>query len=199
MFVRIEFSAPNIANKMRHGNFLKQNIYFHSLLFFSSSQNLFFAVIFSFAVCLALCSCLVVGAKDSANENNTKLRAQGRADISKKSPDYKVRADMQSVMQQHLVGPVITNPHHNDKTEMRGNSGSSKEEGKKGRLQTVGSVLGDIIGVLISEVTRFFGSVVSDVAREVTAHGFVSLFKQFADFTGLSLSTVTAPVAPQFG
>lgn len=49
----------------------------------------------------------------------------------------------------------------------------------------MGTMLGDIIGVLVSEVARFFGSVVSDVAREVTAHGFVNLFKQFADLTGL--------------
>lgn len=107
---------------------------------------------------------------------------------------------MTSVLQQHLIGPNISNPGGSNDKELRGTSG--KEE-KKGRLQTVGSVLGDIIGVLVSEVARFFGSVVSDVAREVTAHGFVSLLKQVADFTGISLNGASgaSPVAnaPHFG
>lgn len=57
----------------------------------------------------------------------------------------------------------------------------------KGKLQTVGGVVGEIIAVLVSEVVKLFGNMVSDVAREVTAHGFVSVFKQFTDLTGISL------------
>ncbi|OTF74040.1 hypothetical protein BLA29_011138 [Euroglyphus maynei] len=110
----------------------------------------------------------------------------------------KALVDMHSVYQQHLIGPNVASaitPHETNKNEKRDlwsrfgskeASTSDASSGKKGRLQTVGSVIGDIIGVLVSEIARFFGSVVSDVAREVTAHGFVSLFKQIADITGIS-------------
>lgn len=127
-----------------------------------------------------------------SNDSN-RLRAQSRSDLTKRQSD-KHKADMQTVMQQHLIGPSIVHSNNNDK-ELRDKSGSKEEGGKKGRLQTVGSVLGDIIGVLISEVARFFGSVVSDVAREVTAHGFVSLLKQIADFTGISNGASAASAA----
>jgi len=89
--------------------------------------------------------------------------------------DYKARTDFQNIINQHLLGPVIPSAI----------AVSSKEDRPKGKLQTIGSVLGDIIGVLISEVSRFFGSVISDVAREVTAHGFVNVLRQFAELTGL--------------
>lgn len=144
---------------------------------------------------LALFTCLAQ-AKEKKNDSPAKLKAQSRVENSKKTG----KVDMTSVLQQHLIGPNISNPGGNNDKELRGTSG--KEE-KKGRLQTVGSVLGDIIGVLVSEVARFFGSVVSDVAREVTAHGFVSLLKQVADFTGISLNGASgAPTmanAPHFG
>lgn len=96
---------------------------------------------------------------------------------------------MQSILQQHLIGPSITQmaPPSNDGAKEGFRFGlRSKEDGKKGKLQTFGSAIGDIIGVLISEITRFFGGVVSDVAREVTAHGFVNIFKQIVDITGLN-------------
>lgn len=134
--------------------------------------------------------------------DNQKLRAQSRnSDYGKKSNDMKAVADMHSVYQQHLVGPNVASaiaPHESNKNEKKdlwsrfggkeaSNSATSESSnGKKGKLQTVGSVIGDIIGVLVSEIARFFGSIVSDVAREVTAHGFVSLFKQIADITGIS-------------
>lgn len=116
---------------------------------------------------------------------------------SETSTNNKAVADMHSIYQQHLIGPNVANaivshdPPKSEKKDIWSRFGSkeantSVDGQKKGKLQTVGSVIGDIIGVLVSEIARFFGSVVSDVAREVTAHGFVSLFKQLADLTGIS-------------
>lgn len=143
-----------------------------------------------------------VQAKPEA-KNGTEIPVQSRAEHSAYTRKAdKAKTDMHSVLQQHLVGPSMTAPAAavtETKNDLWFKFGS-KEEGKKGKLQTVGSVIGDIIGVLVSEIARFFGSVVSDVAREVTAHGFVSLFKQIADFTRSSGSTgasisVSAPVS----
>nr|XP_027202733.1 uncharacterized protein LOC113796626 [Dermatophagoides pteronyssinus] len=132
--------------------------------------------------------------KNDSQKNE--LRAQSRNSESDKKTNYKAVADMHSIYQQHLIGPNVASaiqPYekNSDKRDLWSRFSSkeastSEANGKKGRLQTVGSVIGDIIGVLVSEIARFFGSVVSDVAREVTAHGFVSLFKQIADLTGIS-------------
>lgn len=108
--------------------------------------------------------------KNEKNESKYETKNKVSQDIQKQN-------EMYHIMQQHHI--------INDK-ELRHKG--DPEEKKKGKLQTVGGVFGDIIGVLISEVVRLFGNIVSDVAREVTAHGFVSIFKQFTDFTGISLA-----------
>ena len=109
-----------------------------------------------------------------------------------RKPDYKAQTDFQNILNQHLLASIPSST-----------AVSSKEDKPKGKLQTIGSVLGDIIGVLISEVSRFFGSVISDVAREVTAHGFVNVLRQFAELTGFgshsSRTSNNQPVRAQFG
>lgn len=126
---------------------------------------------------------IVSGIEGNETRRLDKHHRQSRVENSKKSQE-KVRSDMQTVLQQHLVGPGMTSPSTEPSIKHESIwSKFGKEDSKKGKLQTVGSVIGDIIGVLVSEIARFFGSVVSDVAREVTAHGFVSLIKQIADLT----------------
>lgn len=138
----------------------------------------------------------------SASFSTDKISSQSRSIESTSSTrtksENKPIADMSSIYQQHLIGPNVANavvehvkPERKDlwsrfSTNREGTSIESNSNGKKGKLQTVGTVIGDIIGVLVSEIARFFGSIVSDVAREVTAHGFVSLFKQIADLTGFA-------------
>jgi len=97
---------------------------------------------------------------------------------SKNRESIRKENELYSIMQQHQIN------HYDKELRYKGD----QEEKKKGKLQTVGGVFGDIIGVIISEVVRIFGKLVSDVAREVTAHGFVSIFKQFTDITGISLN-----------
>jgi hypothetical protein len=120
--------------------------------------------------------------KSIKEDMNSQRKGEQRVESKKEEPKIKdskkKENELYSIMAQHQLNSF-------DK-ELRYKG--DQEEKKKGKLQTVGGVFGDIIGVIISEVVRIFGNLVSDVAREVTAHGFVSIFKQFTDFTGISLA-----------
>ncbi len=120
--------------------------------------------------------------KSIKEDMNSQRKGEQRVESKKEEPKIKdskkKENELYSIMAQHQLNSF-------DK-ELRYKG--DQEEKKKRKLQTVGGVFGDIIGVIISEVVRIFGNLVSDVAREVTAHGFVSIFKQFTDFTGISLA-----------
>ncbi|XP_054169082.1 lysosome-associated membrane glycoprotein 5-like [Oppia nitens] len=69
---------------------------------------------------------------------------------------------------------------------------------ERGKLQTVGGVFGEIIAVIVSEVVKMFGNMVSDVAREVTAHGFVSAAPVLSTKPPLVTGLPTKQPAPAF-
>jgi len=118
-----------------------------------------------------------------SNSNSSKRLGQN----DQKKGDLKYRESLKKENQfQNIIQQHNTMPLNSFDKELRYKG--DQEEKKKGKLQTVGGVFGDIIGVIISEVVRIFGNIVSDVAREVTAHGFLSVFKQFTDLTGISLN-----------
>jgi hypothetical protein len=120
----------------------------------------------------------------SIKEDNKNSHKRGEQSVESKKEDTKMKDNKKKENELHSI--VAQHQINNFDKELRYKG--DQEEKKKGKLQTVGGVFGDIIGVIISEVVRIFGNLVSDVAREVTAHGFVSIFKQFSDFTGISLA-----------
>lgn len=113
--------------------------------------------------------------KDNSNNSLDKSK---RTEQKKDRESIRKEKDMYDIMRLHQINANIEY-NKEVKTEM--------EKKEKGKLQTVGGVVGEIIAVIVSEVVKLFGNMVSDVAREVTAHGFVSIFKQFTDLTGISI------------
>jgi len=85
---------------------------------------------------------------------------------------------MNNIMQQHSMMPSFTNEVYDNKQD--------ENNKKKGGLTSIGGTVGEIIGALISEVVKLFGDLVGDVAREITAHGFVEFIKSVTGFTGTS-------------
>jgi len=100
--------------------------------------------------------------------------------LSDESLVKKDRAEdnMNNIMQQHSMMPSFTNEVYDNKQD--------ENNKKKGGLTSIGGTVGEIIGALISEVVKLFGDLVGDVAREITAHGFVEFIKSVTGFTGTS-------------
>ena len=126
-------------------------------------------------VCQTIVSDKSVNGRAIKDSSNNSLEKSKRADNKGVKERKK---DMYDVMRLHQT-------HSNIEYDKELKADQEKKE--KGKLQTVGGVFGEIIAVIVSEVVKLFGNMVSDVAREVTAHGFVSVFKQFTDLTGISI------------
>ena len=112
------------------------------------------------------------------SSNNSLGKASKRTDLKGNKDSIRKEKDMYDIMRLHQI-----NSDNDYNKELK----ADQEKKERGKLQTVGGVLGEIIAVIVSEVVKLFGNMVSDVAREVTAHGFVSVFKQFTDLTGISI------------
>ena len=111
-------------------------------------------------------------------DNSSNGLEKSKRDDHKNKESKRKEADMMDMMRLHQIATFNTDYNKEVK---------DLDKKEKGKLQTVGGVVGEIIAVIVSEVVKLFGNMVSDVAREVTAHGFVSIFKQFTDYTGISL------------
>jgi len=84
--------------------------------------------------------------------------------------------NLNNIMQQHQI-PSFTNEIYDNKQE------ENNKNKKKGGLTSIGGTVGEIIGALISEVVKLFGDLVGDVAREITAHGFVEFIRSITGYT----------------
>jgi len=135
---------------------------------------------------------------DNENHSNhttaTDVSSNGRSmrDNTEKSlrSDDKNRESLRKEKDMHQMYDILRLHHSVDHDFKETKTSTDVEKKDKGKLQTVGGVVGEIIAVIVSEVVKLFGNMVSDVAREVTAHGFVSIFKQFTDLTGISLPEI---------
>ena len=108
----------------------------------------------------------------SARSNNDvqKILKKGRAADNK----Y-LSPNLEEILRQHQI--QAQNNEINDNKDI---------QKKKGPFKSVGGAIGDIIGAIVSEVLRLFGDLVGDVAREITAHGFVEFFKMISGIAGLN-------------
>lgn len=108
----------------------------------------------------------------SARSNNDVQRnlKKGRAADNK----Y-LSPNLEEILRQHQI--QAQNNEINDNKDI---------QKKRGPFKSVGGAIGDIIGAIVSEVLRLFGDLVGDVAREITAHGFVEFFKMISGIAGLN-------------
>ena len=117
----------------------------------------------------------------SARSNNDVQRnlKKGRAADNK----Y-LSPNLEEILRQHQI--QAQNNEINDNKDI---------QKKRGPFKSVGGAIGDIIGAIVSEVLRLFGDLVGDVAREITAHGFVEFFKMISGIAGLNEPPHNAPPA----